>query len=750
MKNRAKFFKKAISLVMSLALLLTLCLTTSSPMLTTSAASGNLITNGDAEDGTTTGWSWSSGKTLKNVNASAELTGGEATVAGVHSNVANGGSRFFYSNTYSLITQALTLKPNTEYVFSAAIYDANGNASKGTISILDGSETIVSANPTVFYGWTTVSFGFATGENGNVTLSIHTGRTNNYFAMDNVSVVEVSRNGAVKNGDAECGTTTGWTWTSGKEVVNTDTNAGTDVANAHLTGAFGGNKFFLCYTYNTITQSVTLKPNTEYILSAYVYDGGNGGTPYIAVKDSASTLATKAINTGYKWQAFSYTFTTGTDGNVSLEIYAGKGNIFAFDELGIYEISYLGAVKNGDAECGSTYGWSKTKSEAASFQVFKNSDSADVSVTHKNNAIGGNKYFYSWSYNHLTQAVNLKANATYMISLDFYATNGNVSVTVNDGASDIYTASVAGSATNAWKTFKGYFDTNSATSYTFKLSTGWGNLYFDNISIVEIPTDGIVKNGSFDYGTYGWNTNSGANVVANNDGNVLNIWQGKTVTQNVTLKANTAYKLSFDERHEGKTYCNEEACQLYVDITSGETVYVDESMKSGDWNTRDFVFVTTEATEAVLSFASTGDNYYITNVSIEESADMFVNGIANVSNEVVVGSAEESNAIRFTTAVYNTEYTVNEVGMLFAAGKNIPEELTKDMLTRTSMVKGGALNLEAVFNAGAASVYTVLVDNIDAGHLDTEIAARMYLVCTDGNGDEVVLYGDTVVVSANG
>lgn len=604
MKIKANLFKKAISLIVSMALLATLCVIASSPMSTVSAAGGNLITNGDAECGATTGWSWSSGKAFKSVDASATSTGGEATVAAVHGNVANGGSKFFYSGTYSTITQALALKPNTEYVFSAAIYDANGNAYKGTISVLDGSATIASASPSTFYAWTTVSFGFKTGENGDVELSIYTGRTNNYFAMDNVSVVEVPMNGAVKNGDAEIGTTDGW---------------------------------------------------------------------------------------------------------------------------------------------------SASKTDTGSFQVFSSdTDTSAISVAHKENAIGGDKYFYSWGYNHLTQAVELKANTAYMVSLDYYATNGNVSVTVNDGTSDIYTAAVAGSATNAWKSFKGYFNTNTAAAYTFKLSTGWGNLYFDNVSIVEVPMNGTVVNGSFDYGTYGWNTNSGANVLAVGERNVLNIWQGKTVTQNVTLKANTAYKLSFDERHEGMSYCNEEACQLYVNITSGETVYVDESMRSGEWNTREFVFATTEDTEAVLSFASKGDNYYITNVAIEECADMFVNSIANISNTAVAGTAEESTAIRFTTAVYNTDYTVNEVGVLFAAGKNIPEELTKDMLTRTSMVKGGALNTDAVKSAGAASIYTVLVDNIDASHLDTEIAARMYLVCTDENNQEVVLYGETVVVSANG
>lgn len=753
MKIKANLLKKAISLIVSMALLATLCVIASSPMSTVAAASGNLIANGDAEDGTINGWNCATSGAISNINNAEEATGGVATVATAHAKLTTAGSRFFYCWNSVTITQQLSLKPNTEYVFSAFFYSAAGST-KATASILDGTTAITSYTIKDEYKWAAHSFSFTTADNGNVTLSINTGKYN-YFAFDNVTLYEVGYLGAVKNGDAECGVSTGWSWTSGKNVTNTDNNAGSDVANKHKTGAFGGNKFFVCATYNTITQSITLKPNTEYILSSYVFEGNWGGSTYgyIAVKDSASTLGTKSVtstsNDWYKWKSLSYTFTTGTDGNVTLEIYAGKGNLFAFDELGIYEIGYLGAVKNGDAEIGTTHGWSASKTDAGSFQVFSSAtDTSAASVAHKENAIGGDKYFYSWGYNHLTQAVSLKANTAYMVSLDYYATNGNVSVSVNDGTSDIYTAAVAGSATNAWKSFKGYFNTNTATAYTFKLSAGWGNLYFDNVSIVEVPMNGAVTNGSFDYGTYGWNTNNGANVVTDGERNVLNVWWGKTATQTVTLKANTAYKLTFEHKWEGKDQQSDN-CAVAVKATCGDAVYIDGTESAGEWKTAQYVFATEQDTEITLTFTATGGNYYITNVAVYECADMFVNSIANISNATVAGSAEESKAIRFTTAVYNTEYTINEVGVLFAAGKNIPEELTKDMLTRTSMVKGGAIDTDAVMNAGAANIYTVLVDNIDASHLDTEIAARMYLVCTDENNQEVVLYGETVVVSVN-
>lgn len=601
MKIKANLLKKAISLIVSMALLATLCVIASSPMSTVAAASGNLIANGDAEDGTINGWNCATSGAISNINNAEEATSGVATVATAHAKLTTAGSRFFYCWNSVTITQQLSLKPNTEYVFSAFFYSAAGST-KATASILDGTTAITS------------------------------------------------------------------------------------------------------YT----------------------------------IKDE------------YKWAAHSFSFTTAENGNVTLSINTGKYNYFAFDNVTLYEVGYLGAVKNGDAEIGTTHGWSASKTDAGSFQVFSSAtDTSAASVAHKENAIGGDKYFYSWGYNHLTQAVSLKANTAYMVSLDYYATNGNVSVSVNDGTSDIYTAAVAGSATNAWKSFKGYFNTNTATAYTFKLSAGWGNLYFDNVSIVEVPMNGAVTNGSFDYGTYGWNTNNGANVVTDGERNVLNVWWGKTATQTITLKANTAYKLTFEHKWEGKDQQSDN-CAVAVKATCGDAVYIDGTESAGEWKSAQYVFATEQDTEITLTFTATGGNYYITNVAVYECADMFVNSIANISNATVAGSAEESKAIRFTTAVYNTEYTVNEVGVLFAAGKNIPEELTKDMLTRTSMVKGGALNADAVKSAGAASIYTVLVDNIDASHLDTDIAARMYLVCTDENNQEVVLYGETVVVSVNG
>lgn len=755
MKIRAKFLRKAISLIASIALLLTVCITAPTSMLTPLAAGDNLIVNGDAEGGTINGWNCATAGAISNINnADTELTGGTATTATAHANLTNGGSRYFYCWNSTTITQELSLKPNTQYVFNAAIYSAAGDT-KATISVLDGDVSLSANTIKDNYAWGTTSFTFTTADNGAVTLSINTGKYN-YFAFDNVEVYEVEYLGAVKNGNAECGTATGWTWTSNKNVVNTDTNAGSDVANAHKSGAFGGNKFFLCDTYNTITQAVTLKPNTEYILSAYVYEGnwGGGTYSYMAVKDSASTLGTKSVTSTssdwYKWKLLSYTFTTGNDGNVTLEIYAGKGNIFAFDELGIYEVGYLGAVKNGDAELNSTYGWTASKTDTGSFQVISSdTNTSDVSVAHKDNAVGGTKYFYSWGYNNISQSVSLKPNTAYMLSVDYYATNGNVSVSVNDGTSDIYSATVAGSATNAWKSFAGYFNTSDLSSYTFKLATGWGNLYFDNISIVEIPMNGAVVNGNFDCGIYGWNTNGEANVVADGDKNVLNIWWGKTTTQDMTLKANTAYKLSFDHKWEGGAN-QADSCNLAVSVVAGETALIDTTTVAGAWKSDEYVFATGEDTAVTLSFTAQNGNYYITNVAVEECADIFVNSIANVSAEVVTGTAEESKAIRFTTAVYGTEYTVKQAGMLFAAGKYIPEELTVDMLGRTSMVKGGLLNSEAVFNAGNAKVYTALVDNIDAAHHNTDIAARMYLVCTDANGEEIIVYGDTVVVSVNG
>lgn len=750
MKIRAKFLKKAISLIMSVALLLTLCLTTASPMLTATAAGGNLITNGDAEDGTITGWNCATAGAISNINnADTELGEDPAKVATAHAGLTTAGSRFFYCWNSKIITQQLALKPNTEYVFSAFFYSAAGST-KASASILDGDTVIQSYTIKDDYKWVSHTFMFTTADNGNVTLSINTGKYN-YFAFDNVTLYEIGYLGAVKNGDAECGVTTGWSKTKSEaasfQVFNNSDS--TDVSVAHKSNAIGGEKYFYSWGYNHLTQTLNLKANTVYIISFDFY--ATNGNVSTTVNDGVSDIYTVAVanSATNAWKSFNGYFQTNDATSYTFKLSAGWGNLY-FDNVSVVEVTMNGAVKNGDAEIGSTYGWSETKNQTGSFQVITNTDTSAASVAHKDNAIGGDKYFYSWSYNHLTQTVNLKANTAYMISFDYYATNGNVSTSVNDGAADIYTAAVAGSATNAWKSFKGYFDTNTATSYTFKLSTGWGNLYFDNVSIVEIPKNGVVTNGNFDFGTYGWNTNSGANIVSVGDRNVLNIWQNKTVTQAVTLKANTAYKLSFDERHEGTTYCDEETCQLYVNITAGETVYIDESMRSGYWNTRDFVFVTTEDTDAVLSFKSQGDNYYITNISIEECADMFVNGIANVSNMVASGTAEQTNAIRFTTAIYDTEYTVNEVGMLFAAGKNIPEELTKDMLTRTSMVKGGAVNMDAVISAGAADVYTVLVDNIDAAHHNTDIAARMYLVCTDSNGEEVIVYGETVVVSVNG
>ena len=89
------------------------------------------------------------------------------------------------------------------------------------------------------------------------------------------------------------------------------------------------------------------------------------------------------------------------------------------------------------------------------------------------------------------------------------------------------------------------------------------------------------------------------------------------MSQNVALKANKVYKLSFSHRREGLG--NESVdCMLNIDIQCSGTSLASAQVTSGSWATHELLFVSPADAVTALNFSAVYGNYCISQVALVE------------------------------------------------------------------------------------------------------------------------------------
>ena len=141
---------------------------------------------------------------------------------------------------------------------------------------------------------------------------------------------------------------------------------------------------------------------------------------------------------------------------------------------------------------------------------------------------------------------------------------------------------------------------------------------------VAAPTsDGnLLKNGDFSQGSgadvTGWTT-TGAGILTN-DGNYLNVWQGKEATQTVDLEPNTEYTVDIIAKLE---YSGSDcSANVYAFDNAGNELGTIQIV-SGNWNVYRLNFRTgDDALSTVIKLVAIKPNFYVRRVILLSSDNM--------------------------------------------------------------------------------------------------------------------------------
>lgn len=369
----------------------------------------------------------------------------------------------------------------------------------------------------------------------------------------------VTGDNLIVNGDFEQGFD-GWTRKGNLEdVVDGEGLDGTKAFRTIGKNDQGGNDAW----FNTITQNITLEPDSYYMYS-YMYKGkgainsyfGDGGAK-INVNNEISDsnpvwkdevyVAGPSYFNGTGWKRITALIRT-SDGTASkvpakLVLMGTYGNDTAYvDDVTLVKVnnpdnipfkSQLGVnlVANGDFENGDT-NWSY---EVGQDHIL-NSDPCELPSIVPEGTDGGNglRLYRDWcTYSRQVIRDSLLPGATYRLSFD-YKGNGRVTFyTQSNGSIDyLRDAMITDSAVNEgtvgsfpvsgseWgkfvKTFTVNSDLTKAQNALLQLS-GWGGAtLIDNVKLVQVGPNNGLFNGSFEYGT---TDNNVGNWYNNDSGN---------------------------------------------------------------------------------------------------------------------------------------------------------------------------------------------------------------------------------------
>ncbi|MBQ4333696.1 MAG: carbohydrate binding domain-containing protein, partial [Clostridia bacterium] len=343
-----------------------------------SAAEGNLVENGDFENGTTSGWA----------------TYNNTTIAIDNQEVGSGqySARVEMKDDWALTHFNATLTPNTDYVLIFKAKSSNGYDFNINMQRADWSDVVQRLPVDAQDTWTEHRLEFNSGSEGSLMFHFQSGRVaadNHVLWLDDVVLVEKANAPAIPEEVVEGNLITnpgfedgaeGWTLGENVAVVTDDKlHSGSSALKVDENGS----------SVLMMSQKVAVKPNTDYVVSVWYYcyanaavnaayffdvDGANpdyaweGGT--FVDQGRNRVYPGSALNT---WNQAILKFNSGSSEEVTVRLsnYRADGGQYYFDDIALVEYGNNDApdeppvpdalIANGDFETGDlTGGWEAT------------------------------------------------------------------------------------------------------------------------------------------------------------------------------------------------------------------------------------------------------------------------------------------------------------------------------------------------------------------------------------------------------
>lgn len=599
LKNKICVLRVLIAIITLISLLTTSIV---SCLLTTSAAAGNLLKNGDFETGNMNNWNNWAGASV----VSDESYEGKYCLK-------------LSSKNWGAFFQEFTATPNTSYRLVFWFKDIN--TAKCGVYIKDVTHGDAEVAQ-VWFGnvgsskWEKLVIPF-TCPDGATKLKVNfTGDSLTEKYLDNILVEvapEMSDDGYIKNGDFEIGSTNEWTNWNDSAVV------GDVVYDGQYSLKLSGGE------WKEFSQEFDVVPGMEYTLTYYLKAAADKQTAAGFIKCGDAEIAKfDIVGNASSWTKQTVKFTPGpSQERVRLLFYAQKF-VKYIDNISITAPDLM--LKNGNFEKGNYDGWTNLTTASV---VSDESHSGRFAL--KMSSSGRNSFF---------QDFDVSPNTTYR--LVFWVKNINttpLNAYVKDvtGGKDINITEkqVNGSGSEWTKILIPFISPADAA----KMRIGFcgdslTEKYLDDIKVVYLPDvsdDGFIKNGTFETSEADEWTVENASVVTEEEAYEgiyslkLTGTTGTSVYQVFDVEPGIEHTLTF----YGKAAESKKKSVGYIkDADTGkELSSFDMSFSDTDWTKQTVKFTPEAATIRVkLVFSPEGNTNYLDNVSVFAPESPFPNG----------------------------------------------------------------------------------------------------------------------------
>lgn len=644
-------------------------------------------------------------------------------------------------------------------------------------------------------GWHQVTVSVLTGNDTTLYLNFNGGGNGiaESVYVDDFSLNLTKRGFAepVKNGDFEEGHVNGWSKSGGSLVATTE------VANGQY-----AMKFTDGY-YSYINYAMTVKPNTDYIVSYSVLSGRSGYPLQARVRTTGETelILDSFTPSADEWERHSLSFNSGNNTSLYLRFQNGwDGGIFYIDDIYVESLgggADSGTLPNGGFETGDTSNWSYNSGTPT---IVEDSHFGRYALQITNPAAWGEAP---------VRTLNVKQNTKYQVSWWAKRVSGTgvfnavVSQTVSPWASfeKLSGQNYMKETSGEWVKYTCVYNSGENTKMLLKFTAeaaNAGSILLDDVSVIELTepsTDGLISNGDFECGgKEGWNATSAINACtdAAKDGNFgiylknKGGWEG-LLSQKFPVVEGRTYRVTFD----------------YMALTNGvnfrvadptstntnEKYYGAKYLTARTWSTYNQVIRVENSGEAAVEFVGAGNaletNVFVDNLHVEEIPDSEVNLLSHGGKSAMeMADGKGGLGFLFSANIKNFQYTVDnsQTEHLYTvykyneqSGKANPytnvnfstpydytvvrmgaivSNLTGDNLTLEA-TEGNARTINIVGKKAMKEwcddthyVYGVRVTNVPAEGVDCIIYARPYITILIG-GEEVTLYGNVESASYN-